>query len=202
MHGTQDGASIEEKQYNSFRTKDIEEKCFDYVATGHIHKLNYIDTKIVYPGSTVSLGFDELGKHGMIAGELKKDNLKLEFIPVDEREFVIKNIDITEIYSKEELIEKLNDMNIQENELVEVYLIRKRNFEIDVLDIYKLISNEKIIKIKNKTKINYDLEKIAQENTLRGIFVKKMLEKMNLIESEDEKNILEKSIEIGLDSLK
>ena len=30
--------------------------------------------------------------------------------------------------------------------------------------ILKLIFNEKIIKIKNKTKINYNLEKIANEN--------------------------------------
>lgn len=204
IHGTLNGASIEEKQYNSIKSKTLEEKGFDYVALGHIHKLDYNTSenqRIVYPGSTASLGFDELGGHGMIVGELEKEKINLQFIKLDETEFKIQELDITEINSKEELIEKINELNIEENNLIEIYLTGKRNFEIDTYEIKKFITNEKIIKIKNKTKINYNLEKISEENTLRGIFVKKMLEKINSLENEDEKVILEKSIEIGLESL-
>ena len=204
IHGTLNGASIEEKQYNSIKSQILEEKGFDYVALGHIHKIDYNtyeNQRIVYPGSTASLGFDELGQHGMIVGELEKEKIKLEFIPVDETEFKIENLDITEIISKEELIEKINELKFEENNLIEIYLIGKRNFEIDTYEIKKYITNPQIIKIKNKTKINNNLEKISQENTLRGIFVKKMLEKINMAESEEEKNILENSIEIGLQAL-
>lgn len=203
IHGTLDGANIEEKQYNSIKNKDLKE--FDYVALGHIHKLDYKtyeNQRIVYPGSTASLGFDELGKHGMIVGELNKEKINLEFIPLDETEFKIENIDVTEINSKEELIEKINNLSFEENKLIEIYLTGKRNFEIDTYEINKYITNEKIIKLKNKTKINYNLEKISQENTLKGIFVKKMLEKIANTENTEQKEILEKSIEIGLDSLK
>lgn len=204
IHGTLNGASLEEKQYNSIKSKTLEEKGFDYVALGHIHKLDYNtyeNQRIVYPGSTASLGFDELGQHGMIVGELDKEKIKLEFIPIDETEFIIQNLDITQINSKEELIETINELNIEENNLIEIYLTGKRNFEIDTYEIKKFITNEKIIKIKNKTKINYNLEIIAEENTLKGIFVKKMLDKYNLLENEEEKSILENSIEIGLESL-
>ena len=41
----------------------------DYIALGHIHKPYYNikkNQKVVYSGSTISLGFDELGSHGMI----------------------------------------------------------------------------------------------------------------------------------------
>lgn len=48
IHGTLDGASIEEKQYNSMTRKMLEEKKFDYIALGHIHKPDY-NTNIVYP---------------------------------------------------------------------------------------------------------------------------------------------------------
>lgn len=204
IHGTLNGASLEEKQYNSIKSKTLEEKGFDYVALGHIHKLDYNtyeNQRIVYPGSTASLGFDELGQHGMIVGELDKEKIKLEFIPIDETEFIIQNLDITQINSKEELIETINELNIEENNLIEIYLTGKRNFEIDTYEIKKFITNEKIIKIKNKTKINYNLEIIAEENTLKGIFVKKMLDKYNLLENEEEKSIIENSIEIGLESL-
>ena len=162
-------------EYNPISKNELEEKGFDYVALGHIHKLDYNtqeNQRIVYPGSTVSLGFDELGKHGMIVGDVEKEKIKLEFIPLDEKEFKLKEIDVTEIISKEELIEKINELNFNENELIEIILIGKRNFEINTYELNKLIFNEKIIKIKNKTKINYNLEKIANENTLKGLFAK------------------------------
>lgn len=205
MHGTLDGASLEEKQYNSVKSKILKDKNFDYIALGHIHKLDYDsynNQRIVYPGSTVSLGFDELGEHGMIVGELDKENINLKFIPLDEREFQVENINVTPIESKEELIEKLNELNFDQNKLVEIYLIGKRNFEINIYELNELISNNQIIKIKNKTKINYNLEKMSTESTLKGIFIKKMLDKLNSTDNIEEKEIIEKSIEIGLDSLK
>ncbi len=200
MHGTIDGASIEEKQYNSITKKLLQEKKFDYVAMGHIHKPEY-NTNIAYPGSTISLGFDELGAHGMLVGEIEKNNLKLEFIPLDEEEFKEIDLEVNDIVSKEELIEKINQLAIKDNEYSKIILRGNRNFEINPYDIMKYIENERIIKIKNHTKIAYDLEKMANENTLKGLFVKEMLEKLKQDLSEEEKEMIEKAIEIGLEAL-
>ena len=202
IHGTLDGASIEEKQYNSISKKVLQEKGFDYIALGHIHKTNYKEEKnIVYPGSTTSLGFDELGKHGMIVGNLEKQNLELKFIPLDEIEFKVIDLDCTNLNSIEDLVEKLNEINFKDNELYKINLVGKRNFEINTYNLYKLNLNEKIIKIKNNTKINYNLEEIKNENTLRGIFVENMLEKLKKTENKEEIKIIENAIEIGLDVL-
>lgn len=205
IHGTLDGANLKDKEYNSMLKKDIKEKGFDYVALGHIHKLDYNNEEnqnIVYPGSTISLGFDELGKHGMIVGDINKNECKLEFVPLDERELKLKEIDVTELQSKEELIEKINELNFEQNELIEIILVGKRNFEINKYEILKLITNLKIIKIKNNTKINYDLEKMANETTLKGLFAKEMLEKFkNTNLSNEQKEIIEKAIEIGMEAL-
>lgn len=205
LHGTINGASLEEKQYNSVQKKMLEEKGFDYVAMGHIHKISYQDEpnqRIVYPGSAVSIGFDELGKHGMIVGDISKENLSLEFLPLDEKEFVEKRIDVTDILSKEELIEKINEEPIEANQFAKIILVGKRRFEIDTYALYKLVENMNIIKIKNKTKIFYDLEKMANENTLKGLFAKEMFEKMQQENvTEDEKEIMEKAIEIAFEAL-
>ena len=205
IHGSLDGGTIEDNEYNPLSRRMLKEKGFDYVALGHIHKLDYNNEKnqnIVYPGSTVSLGFDELGEHGMIVGDLEKGKINLEFIPLDEIQFKLHEVDVTEIISKEELIEKINELDFDENNLVEIILVGKRNFEINIYELYKLILNNKIIKIKNKTKINYDLNKLANENTLKGLFAKEMLEKLNNKNlTVDEKEILEKAIEIGMDAL-
>ncbi len=201
IHGTLDGASIEEKQYNSLTKKMLQEKQFDYIAFGHIHKPDY-SSNIVYPGSTISLGFDELGEHGMIVGEIQKGNVELEFLPLDEEEFKEIEINVTNILSKEELIEKINDLEISNREYIKIILTGNRHFEINKYELLKYIEKERIIKLKDHTKIAYDLVKMANENTLKGLFVKEMLKKLNEpnIEQADKK-VIEKAIEVGLEAL-
>ena len=130
-HGSIDASSEVDAVYNPIKKYKIKEKGFDYVALGHIHKLSYNEEQnqnIVYPGSVISLGFDETGKHGMIVGNLEKKKINLEFIPLDDKEFKLYDLDVTQINSKEELIEKINELNFLENELVEIILIRKEKF--------------------------------------------------------------------------
>lgn len=202
IHGTLNGASIEEKQYNSMSEKVLNSKGFDYIALGHIHKSNFQkNKKIIYPGSTISLGFDELGKHGMVIGEIKDNKLENNFISIDESEFKEVKIDVTQIISKEELIETINNLKISEKEFIKIVIEGKRNFEIDTYNVLKLIENDRIIKIKNKTQVAYDLEKIKKENTLKGIFVKEMLNKLDGEKSKEKKEIIENAIEIGIKAL-
>ena len=204
IHGNIDGSTIEDMQYNSMSKKMLEEKGFDYVALGHIHKKDYNtekNQKIVYPGSTISLGFDELGEHGMIVGDLEKNKLETQFIKLDDKQFTKRELNVDNIYSKEELIEKINELEIEENNYVEIILIGNRNFEINKYDLIKYILNNNIIKIKDNTKIAYNLEKLENENTLKGLFIKEMNKKLKNAETEEEKEIIEKSIEIGLASL-
>lgn len=205
IHGTLEGKRDDYMDYNPLKRKQLENIGFDYIALGHIHKKDYNsyeNQKIVYPGSLISLGFDELGQHGMIVGELSEKELNLKFVPLDESEFVELEFPVTDIISKEELIEKINDIKIQDNKYVKLILTGKRNFEINIYELNKLIFNEKIIKLKDKTRIKYDLEKIANDNTLKGIFAKKMLDKMNKQElSDDDVEILEKAVEIGFQAL-
>lgn len=202
IHGALDSSNVEDREYNPMKKNTLKSKGFDYVALGHIHKLDYNSEEnqnIVYPGSTVSLGFDELGQHGMIVGDFEEKNLKLEFVPLDEKEYKIINLDITDINSKEELIEKIMELEINENEYIEIKLKGNRNFEINKYELLKLILDNKIIKIKDETKIAYDLDKLSNETTLRGLFIKEMKEKLNNSDiSEEEKEIIEKGIEIGL----
>lgn len=184
-------------QYNPINKNKLKQLGFDYVALGHIHKLDYNteeNQRIVYPGSTISMGFDELGKHGFIVGELTKEKLEIAFIPVDNKEFVELEVDVTSINDLEELIERLNELLLDENKFYKIILVGKRKFEIDILELMKLITRENIIKIKNKTQLDYEIEKIINETTLRGIFIKQLLEeKENYTEEE-----INKILEIGL----
>ena len=198
-HASLDASKTEDMQYNPIAKNKLEEIGFNYVALGHIHKNNYENNnKIIYPGSTIGLGFDELGKHGMIVGEISENKIETEFISLNNIEFCERELDITEINSEEELIEKINELNLIENNLYKIILIGKRNFIIDTQKIIKLINKKNILKIKDFTKIKYNLEEISKQQSLKGIFVKKCLEEMQNTEN---KEIIENAIEYGLEAL-
>ena len=201
-HGALDGGTEEFREYNPLRETRLKKIGFDYIALGHIHKPYYKeekDQRIVYPGSPISLGFDELGEHGVIVGEISKKDIQLEFIPTDEREFIEKEIDITEFISNEEIIEKLQKLELDEKNLYKIILIGKRYFTINLNQIKKLHGIENIVKIKNHTKPGIDIEKLAKENNIKGIFIRRMLEKKEIEGLDDD--FIEKAIEIGLEVL-
>ena len=201
-HGTLNASNTLEREYNPISEKLLKEKGFDYVALGHIHKLDYNtepNQRIVYCGSTVSLGFDEPGEHGMIVGDLNKNNLDIAFVSVDNGEFITKEIDVTEMLDIDELASIINEVEFNENKYYKIALVGKRNFEIDLFKLKKLVINSNIIKIKDYTKMNYDLQKIANENTLRGLFVKEIMQKMEANPNDTE--VLETALEIGFEIL-
>ena len=185
--------------YNNISETKLKALGFNYVAMGHIHKSNFESKNtIAYPGSPISMGFDELGEHGMIVGELVSNGeLELKFVKLDDREFIEKEIDVEEFYSQEDLILKIQEMDLEENNFYKIILKGKRNFEIEPRKILKLIDRDNILKVKDFTKLNYNLEAIANEKNLKGYFVKEAMRRLDDGEATEEE--IEKAIEIGLD---
>lgn len=186
--------------YNPVLESKLNSLGFDYGAIGHIHK-NNLESKnrIFYPGSPISLGFDELGDHGMIVGEITKDKFYMDFVKLDDRKFEEIKLDVGEFLSKEDLLERLMNLNLDSQNIYKVILIGKRNFEINARELLKILSSDNILKIKDKTILNYDLEELALQNNLRGIFIREVLNKYNSGECTEEE--FQKAIEIGLEAM-
>lgn len=83
--------------------------------------------------------------------------------------------------------------------MYKLILVGKRNFEININEIQKSILLENVIKIKDRTKLSYNLDELSKEQSLKGIFVKIMLEKLNSGNFKPEE--VEKAIEIVLEVL-
>lgn len=205
-HGSLDGGNDENREYNPMSSKELKESGFDYIALGHIHKKSYNDypnQKIVYPGSTVSLGFDELGKRGVILGEITNESkkLQLKFIEIETKTFEEKEINITDVESNETLIEKLNDTKFDDNKFYKIILIGKKDFEINIKEILELTKHQNIIKIKDNTSIKYNMEEIAEQISLKGLFAKKIMQRINSEESEENKQKAIEAFEMGMNIL-
>lgn len=153
--------------YNPISKNELINKGFDYIALGHIHKRDEY-----YPGSLISMGFDELGEHGFIYGEINDKKVSTKFIKADKRELKEIEVDVSNIYSEDELIEELNLIDTA-NDLYKINLVGERNFVIN-LDI-KLIQKN-IIKVKDNTTLKIELKE--NNNTLKGIIAKKLNKKI------------------------
>lgn len=201
-HGALNASDKLQLQYNPMNKNNLNKLGFDYLALGHIHKPDYNteqNQRIVYPGSTIAMGFDELGEHGFIMGNLEKEKIEIEFIKADDKEFKELEFDVSNIIDFEKLIEEINNLKLDENKFYKIILTGKRNFEIDLLQLNKFILLENIIKIKDKTILNYDLKELINNTTLKGIFAQELLNELeNKNYSEEEIN---KILEIGLEAL-
>lgn len=186
--------------YNPILESKLNSIGFNYCAIGHVHKNNLDNqNRIYYPGSTISLGFDELGNHGMIVGDVTKDKFNMSFIELDERNFEELRISVDELSSKEDLIDKILNYTYNEMTMYKIILIGKRNFEINTRDILRVVSQTNVMKVKDETKLNYNLEELSKQNNLKGIFIKEVLNMYNQGLCNEEE--YQKAIEIGLEAM-
>ncbi len=142
-------------------------------------------SKIIYPGSLTSCGFDEPGEHGMVIGEiLPNGEVEYEFVKVDDSRFEKKEIDITSINSVSELIDK---MQLEDNTFYKIKLIGEKKFDTNKVEEQLRIINRNICEFEDNSHYEYKLDEISKEETLKGIFTKKILEEIENNPEEKEK---------------
>ena len=178
----------------------------DYIALGHVHKRSEIQsigtTSLAYCGCPEGQGFDESGEKGVYIGNIAKGNIDLEFVPTAARTHYCIDVDITGssdiCETVKEAIIKTDD-NYSRN-FFRVTLTGKRSLGrmIDTAEITaKLSSLVSFIKIKDKTKVNVDLEALAEEKTLKGYFTALMLSKIDTAEESEKEKLLD-ALDLGL----
>lgn len=196
--------------YNSVTAGFIRQSGMDYIALGHIHKRTEPqkigDTYYAYCGCPEGQGFDETDEKGVYIGEIGKGFCELKFIPMSKRRHICEKVDITGINSSAEisaavtaqLNEKYGDGFGENLYKIELTGSIKGDFNLNLPEILSRVSERVYYaKIKDKTELLIDNEKLANEISLKGIFVKNMLEKMNNA-PEAEREELENALKLGL----
>ena len=140
----------------------------------------------------------KFGEHGIIDAEIEKNNEKnIKFIKLDEREFCEIRINISKINSQEEIIEKIEKLNFEDKNFYKIILEGNTDVKIFEKEILSLLSKENILKIKDETKTMQDIDKIAKQENLKGMFVQELL-----MQNENDalsKEEMEELTKIGLD---
>ena len=196
-------------EYNPMTTKDIENSKLDYIAIGHRHNFSGIlrenNTFYAYAGCPQGRGFDEIGDKGIILGEVTKGAVDLNFIKTSKRNYYVEEIDISDSVSYDEVrLKILSAINEEERKNNLYKLILKGQIE-SYINLNEEIILEKIkkdfyfVKVIDKTEVKLDFDKISEDYSIKGVYAKKLLEKMK--EEDCDKEILQMALKLGIQSL-
>ena len=169
----------------SLLPEEIEQSHFNYIALGHHHDFREFKrggSPAVYPGTLEGLKFGEEGERYLVIAEIDEDGVTLEKIKHNKRELSEIKIDMTlnGIESTDALVDAIKDRAepdditkivltgtadvLPAKEEIEAYL-SGQFFYLEISDNTSVFESEMVRSIKN-------------ENTVRGIFARKMLEKI------------------------
>ncbi|MGL5949839.1 MAG: metallophosphoesterase family protein, partial [Cetobacterium sp.] len=196
--------------YNPIYLEDIRNSGMDYIALGHRHVYSEIlregKTSFAYSGCPQGRGFDEEGSKGVIIGDVYSGGVKLNFYPICKREYIVKDIEVSNCKTYQQIQDAIYikcSGEKKNNNLFKIILTgaidEHFNINEDVL-LQKLKSDFYFIKIVNKTTIKINLENLAEDYSVKGKFILKMLEKINEA-SEEEKEVLNKALKLGIQCL-
>lgn len=196
--------------YNAITPKFVKNSGMDYIALGHVHKRSEIgridNTHFAYSGCPEGQGFDELDTKGVYIGEISKGVCSLAFTPVAKRSHIHEKIDVCGNVDSEYIFnqtitvlkEKYGE-NFADN-LYKIELVGEipADSEIITAEIYSRLNDILYyVKVKDSTDFSINLEELSNETSLKGIFVKKILEK-EATAGEEEKEKYKNALKLGL----
>ncbi len=210
IHG-EISSSSEGNEYNPITLKDIKESGMDYIALGHRHNFSGIlkegNTFYSYSGCPQGRGFDETGDKGIIYGYVSKGAVELSFIKTCKRNYEEVYVDISNLFGYEEVIKKILDVIKEEDRKNNLYKIilkgevsEKFHIEEKVLKS-KLVKDFYFCKVVDKTSIALDIKELSKGYSVKSIFVKNLLKKLQEAKTDEEKDIIKMALKIGVSSL-
>jgi len=193
LHGALSKTSTKADNENIF-IGDLKNKNIDYLAIGHIHSYSSgkIDNRCTYAysGCLEPRGFDEFGDKGYISISIDENNHKVshEFVKFAKRKFHEINIDITSLNSSRLILDKIYEsiQNISNDDIIKITLTGEYDeYLVKGLDLIESELSRKYyyIKLVDKTKLKISLEDYKGNFSLKGLFIKQVLESKKIPES-------------------
>lgn len=189
----------------SLRPEDLRLSGFQYVALGHHHNFKeYREDNLlaVYPGTLEGIKFGENGDRHLIIAEIDERGTTLERIKHNRRTLSEIRIDLSasDIRSAEELATRLLKFSDLDG-IIKVSLSGLADFLPDVQAIEARVANSFFhLQIEDETTVHESetIRSAMNENTVRGIFIRKMLERIKH-GTDDDRPATELALRLGME---
>lgn len=214
LHGTLD-MPFSTDAFRSVSGRELEAYGFDFCALGHFHtRIDGAgpDKRIYNAGSPEPLGFDEEGDHGVYFVEISKEpygegDIHADFIKLNRRRFIDIEVQITGCMTNEQVAEQAEEVIRQAGGSEDLYRIalsgyRSYGLKIDTGQITNLLMTKAFyVRVVDQTVPEFDFDQIAEEPGLRGLFVRKMLDRALEAREPEEKALVMQALYYGMEAI-
>ena len=190
--------------FDPVNERALAESGLDYAALGHIHKASGLrragNTWYSWPGCPEGRGFDETGEKTVSIIELSDSGCTLRTVCIASRRYEILPVDVTGI----DPLLAVHTV-LPENTARDVYRIILTG-EVDTPpDMSRLRRNLDdcffALQLRDETRLRQDVWERADEDSLRGIFLRRLREKYAAAQGSEERELVEQAARWGLAAL-
>ena len=203
LHGEIDPA---EARYAPLRREEIERSGLAYLALGHIHKRmepkRFGKTLCAWPGCIEGRGFDELGEKGFYEGVIADGgDVSLRFVPFAWRRYERIEVDVTGQDPRRAVEAALPEDTARH--LYRIILTGETGEGgVDAESLQETLSDRfYALEIRDRTRMAEDIWQRAEEDSLRGLFLRELREQWKKAETEEERERVTRAVRFGLAAL-
>ena len=201
IHGD---VGVKDSAYDPISEDELRASGMDYVALGHVHKASGLkkagDTWYSWPGCPEGRGFDETGEKTVSIVTLGDGECSLEPVCIASRRYEILKIDVTGTDPLLAIHTSLPDETVKD-----VYRIILTGESDTSPDLSRLHYNlEELffeLQLRDETRLRRSVWERAGDDTLRGLFLKKLRTKYDAARDDEQRRRIEQAARWGLAAL-
>lgn len=194
-----------EARYSPLRKEEIAASGLAYLALGHIHKRRepqrFGSTVCAWPGCIEGRGFDETGEKGFYEGMLENGRIALEFVPFARRRYEVLEVDVTGEDPGIALEKALPSETAQH--LYRIVLTGETDERgVDTAALQERLAERfYALEIRDRTRMAEDVWNRAEEDSLRGLFLRELRTKWKDAATDGEREQITRAARFGLAAL-
>ncbi|MBE6970238.1 MAG: DNA repair exonuclease [Ruminococcaceae bacterium] len=175
----------------------------DYVAMGHLHRFSGLrragDTCYAWPGCPEGRGFDETGEKGVILADVARGRCKLRFVPLGGRRYEILRVEAGED-ALASVTAALPENT--ERDIYRIILCGENNGGVNLAALRaELESRFFALQLRDETRPCRELWEGTDENSLTGLFLRRMRSRLEGTEDDAERQRLLTALRCGIAAL-
>ena len=156
-----------------------------------------MDYIYAWPGCPEGRGFDETGNKSVYIADITENNCKLRGINLAMRKYEIMRIRIAD---GEEILTKMPEYT--ENDIYRIILTGRTQSPPDIAQMMQQLEPRFFaLQIIDRTKMSRNIWDHSDENTLRGVFLKRLVKAYDEATTDQERELIERAARWGIAAL-
>lgn len=196
LHGE---VGVANSRYDPISEAELAQSGMTYIALGHTHAFSGLrragNSFYAWPGCPEGRGFDETGDKGVIIADVESGNVSARFVAVCTRRYEVLHVDAAELESF-----RLPDG--AERNIYKVIIEGETDSPPDLTALRRALEGGCFaLRLRDETRLRRDVWARAEEDSLRGAFLRRLREKYDAAADDAEREAITRAVRWGLAAL-